>query len=68
MFQTALEDAKLESTALFLGDNIYPNGLPKKNEDGRESAKYQLDVQTAAAEKFKVAHTLLFTLAIPLNL
>ena len=29
-FKTELNQASKQSTALFLGDNIYPSGLPKK--------------------------------------
>ena len=53
LFKEALSKANSNSTALFLGDNIYPNGLPKKDEDGRAFAEHQLDIQIAAADNFK---------------
>lgn len=53
LFKEALNKADANSTALFLGDNIYPDGLPKKDEEGRAFAEYQLDIQIAAAENFK---------------
>jgi len=52
-FKTTLENADENSTALFLGDNIYPKGMPDKSEKGRPFAEHQLNVQTAAAENFK---------------
>ncbi len=51
-FQTELSKANKNSTALFLGDNIYPKGLPKKEEEGREMAEHQLDVQISAVKEF----------------
>lgn len=53
LFQQALNDASKNSTAVFLGDNIYPKGLPKKNDEGRQLAEYQLKVQTDAVKRFK---------------
>jgi len=38
---------------LFLGDNIYPKGLPKKKSKDRVSAQYKLDAQIKKVEKFK---------------
>ncbi|HKJ06009.1 MAG TPA: metallophosphoesterase family protein, partial [Flavobacteriaceae bacterium] len=38
---------------LYLGDNIYPAGLPKKNHKGRKYAEHNLDVQIESANKFK---------------
>ena len=52
-FKEALEQAPANSTAIFLGDNIYEKGLPKESDPGREFAEYQLKVQTDAAKNFK---------------
>ncbi|TNJ45197.1 metallophosphoesterase [Tamlana fucoidanivorans] len=38
---------------LFLGDNIYPAGLPKKHEKGRAEAENALKAQANAVSKFK---------------
>jgi len=53
IFRLELEKANKKSTALFLGDNIYPSGLPKKSDPSREFAEHQLDVQTNAVKNFK---------------
>ena len=37
------DDAR--NTALFLGDNIYPEGLPTEGEEGYEDAKEIIDYQ-----------------------
>ena len=52
-FKLELSQASKNSTALFLGDNIYPNGLPKKEDKGRAFAEHQLNVQADALEDFK---------------
>jgi predicted phosphodiesterase len=51
-FQKSIKEASKNSTVLFLGDNIYPKGLPKKNSEGRELAKHRLDVQIDAVKDF----------------
>ncbi len=38
---------------LFLGDNIYPKGMPKKNDEGRALAEYRIDAQLEAVKDFK---------------
>ena len=48
-----LQNASKNSTVLFLGDNIYPAGLPKKSEKGRAFAAHQLDIQTDAVKNYK---------------
>ena len=53
VFKTELDKASKKSTAIFLGDNIYPKGLPKKNEEGRAFAEHQLNVQVQAVKDFK---------------
>ena len=52
-FKTELSKALKQSTALFLGDNIYPAGMPKNNEAGRNFAEHQLNVQTQSLKDFK---------------
>ncbi|MRI01833.1 phosphoesterase [Kriegella sp. EG-1] len=53
LFKTRLEKASPNSTAIFLGDNIYPAGLPKKNHKNFDEAKNSLDAQLKALEGFK---------------
>ena len=48
-----LKNASKQSTVLFLGDNIYPKGLPKKEDETRAFAEHQLNVQTDAVKDFK---------------
>ena len=52
-FKSELNKASENSTAIFLGDNIYPKGLPIKNDKSRAFAEYQLKVQTDAVKDFK---------------
>ena len=52
-FKKQLNEAAKNSTALFLGDNIYPAGLPKKNTKNRAFAEHQLNVQTEAVKSYK---------------
>ncbi len=52
-FKKELTKASKNGTAIFLGDNIYPSGLPKKGHDQREFAEHQLNVQTDAVSNFK---------------
>tara|TARA_R110002096_G_scaffold431563_1_gene646985 strand:- start:19132 stop:22842 length:3711 start_codon:yes stop_codon:yes gene_type:complete len=42
-----------EDYALFLGDNIYPSGLPDKDEKGRDYAENHLDAQIKSVGDFK---------------
>ncbi|MEA1785537.1 metallophosphoesterase [Arenibacter sp. GZD96] len=55
IFRKKLEDADSNSTALFLGDNIYPAGLPDKKDAPKEYAlaKNHLDAQLKTLEGFK---------------
>ena len=48
-----LKYASKKSTLLFLGDNIYPNGMPKKDGENRELAEHQLNVQAQITKNFK---------------
>ncbi|NNK70455.1 MAG: phosphoesterase [Flavobacteriaceae bacterium] len=53
MFGQALKNADKNSTALFLGDNIYEKGLPKKSSPERTVAEHRIQVQIDAAKDFK---------------
>ena len=52
-FKSQLENAPKNSTAIFLGDNIYPSGMPNKKHEQRDFAEHQLNVQTEAVKNFK---------------
>ncbi|MGG8496630.1 metallophosphoesterase [Tenacibaculum sp. TC6] len=52
-FQKELEAAPKNSTALFLGDNIYPVGMPKKDTPERALAEYRLQIQLDALKNYK---------------
>ncbi|WP_026977025.1 metallophosphoesterase [Flavobacterium tegetincola] len=47
-----LKSADENSTLLFLGDNIYPDGLPKKDDENRKLAEKKLDNQLDLAKDF----------------
>ncbi|WP_010180819.1 metallophosphoesterase [Aquimarina agarilytica] len=53
LFKKHIKKANKNSTALFLGDNIYPKGLPAKGSEFRNFATHQLNVQTEAVRDFK---------------
>jgi hypothetical protein len=48
-----LKSASKNSTLLFLGDNIYPAGLPKKGHKQRAFAEHQLNIQTDITKDYK---------------
>ena len=48
----SLKSADKNSTVLFLGDNVYPDGVPKKDEEGRAFAEHQLNVQTGIVKDY----------------
>lgn len=48
-----LNKATKNSTLLFLGDNIYPAGMPKKNDKNRNNAEKSLQNQIDIASSFK---------------
>ena len=55
IFKSKLDKAEKNSTAIFLGDNIYPAGLPDK-EDSKETylkAINDLDAQLASVSEYK---------------
>jgi hypothetical protein len=43
--------APRESAIVYLGDNVYPRGLPKPDDPGREDAEKRLDRQIAVARE-----------------
>jgi len=60
--KSKLDSADENSMLLFLGDNIYPSGMPKKSDKEYPSAKEKLDNQLAITKNFKGK-----TLVIPGN-
>ncbi|MFC6269068.1 metallophosphoesterase [Frigoriflavimonas asaccharolytica] len=48
-----LDSANAKSTLIFLGDNIYPKGLPNKKSKDRKIAEAHLDNQIALAKNYK---------------
>ncbi len=52
LLQRSLARADEKSTALFLGDNLFPTGFPKKDADDRAAAEAQLDAEIAALRGF----------------
>ncbi len=54
-FQKELLNADKNSTAIFLGDNIYPIGMPKKDSPERPLAEHRLQIQLDAVKDFKGA-------------
>ncbi len=52
-FKSEINKASKNSTVIFLGDNIYPKGLPKKDDDERGFAEHQLNVQFNAVKDFR---------------
>lgn len=48
-----LNTASKNSTLLFLGDNIYPSGMPKKEDNNRTDAEKKLQNQIDLTTKFK---------------
>ncbi|MCV6631684.1 MAG: phosphoesterase, partial [Flavobacteriaceae bacterium] len=52
-FYKALSKATPNSTALFLGDNVYPKGLEAKDSPRRRFGEWQLDLQTGITKDFQ---------------
>jgi hypothetical protein len=48
-----LRTADSNATVLFLGDNVYPKGLPSKDSKSRDLAEYRLKIQIKSVKKFK---------------
>lgn len=57
-----LDSADSNSMLIFLGDNIYPNGMPKEKDKGYDLARQKLEDQLAITKNFKGK-----TLVIPGN-
>ncbi|GAA4320871.1 metallophosphoesterase [Pontixanthobacter gangjinensis] len=52
-FKTFLDSVnKRENYTIFLGDNIYPDGMPPEGSPEREAAEYRLDAQLDAIENY----------------
>lgn len=51
--QRALETETNPATVLFLGDNIYPAGMPEKKHPGRALSEQRLSIQLNAVKNFK---------------
>jgi hypothetical protein len=52
LLKEKMVDADENSTLIFLGDNVYPVGIPKKKAKNYDLAKYRLQVQLDLAKKF----------------
>ncbi len=52
-FKKELDHSSSNATAIFLGDNVYPSGIPKKSAEDYELANHRLKVQTDIAKDFK---------------
>ena len=48
-----LNDASKDATVLFLGDNVYPAGIPKKESNESALAEHRLSIQIDAVKNFK---------------
>ena len=54
VFHNYLKDKDTKGAlAIFLGDNIYPDGMPPKGAPDRVATEYRLDAQINAVENFK---------------
>lgn len=53
VFEKRLKKADSASTMIFLGDNIYPNGMPKKGDKDRSVAEQKLSGQLELSKDFK---------------
>lgn len=53
LFSQRLKDADSSSTAIFLGDNIYPKGMPLANDPERKVAEEKMNIQMELTKGFK---------------
>ncbi|WP_299526763.1 metallophosphoesterase [uncultured Lutibacter sp.] len=53
LLKEELVTASKKSTVLFLGDNIYEKGLPKKEDSERDLAEHRLNAQLKLVENYK---------------
>ena len=52
-FKQAIDTVREGDYAIFLGDNIYPKGLPKKDDPKRQLSEHRLNTQLHAVSDFK---------------
>lgn len=52
-FKSRIDKADSASTVIFLGDNIYPNGMPDENSNQRKKAEQKLQLQIDLLRNFK---------------
>ena len=52
-FKSVLDKATKNSTAIFLGDNIYPNGFTNKTKEKNKLAEARIEEQTETVKDFK---------------
>jgi len=53
ILKDSLSKASENSTLMFLGDNIYPVGMPKKDDEHRALAEKKMDNQISLSQQFK---------------
>ncbi len=54
VYKNFIKDKNTEGTyTIFLGDNIYPDGMPPESSPDRERAAYMIDAQVASVADFK---------------
>jgi len=53
LLKDSLSKASENSTLMFLGDNIYPVGMPKKDDEHRALAEKKMDNQISLSQQFK---------------
>ncbi|NQY29096.1 MAG: metallophosphoesterase [Flavobacteriaceae bacterium] len=51
--QKKLQEAPVNSTVIYLGDNVYQHGLPKKDAEGYDLAAHRLQTQIDAVKGYK---------------
>ncbi len=51
--QTVLDTNTVNSAVIFLGDNIYPKGMPKKKTEERELAEHRMNIQLDPFKNFE---------------
>lgn len=53
VLSNTINNSAKDATVLYLGDNVYPAGIPKKESSERELAEHRLSVQIDAVKNFK---------------
>ena len=51
--QKRLQGAPENSSVIFLGDNVYQHGIPKKDSEGYKLAKHRLQTQIESVQEYK---------------